>query len=137
MDRRYTISQLARAAGVPTSTLRYYERIGLVQPTRRAENNYRLYTKDTLQIVRFIRTAQTSGFTLDNIRTLLELQVDDATLCKDVQPLIEKRLAEVSQRIREMRSIQRLLKTFLSICQKQDQDAQCPVVESLSASVAK
>lgn len=58
MDRRYTISQLARAAGVPTSTLRYYERVGLVQPIGRAENNYRLYTQDTLQIVRFIRIAQ-------------------------------------------------------------------------------
>ena len=86
--QHYTISQLARAAGVPTSTLRYYERVGLVHPTTRADNNYRVYTADTLQIVRFIRAAQTAGFTLDDIRTLLTLHSGDSAACKDVQPLM-------------------------------------------------
>jgi MerR family mercuric resistance operon transcriptional regulator len=133
MNHQYTISQLARAAGVPTSTIRYYERVGLVQPTQRAENNYRVYSEDTLQIIRFIRMAQTAGFTLHDIHTLLSLHNGDAAICKDVQPLIEKRLDEVSQRIKEMRHVQRLLKSFLATCHEQDQDALCHVVDKFTA----
>ena len=133
---RYTISQLARTAGVPTSTLRYYERIGLVCPTARAENNYRVYSAQTLQTIRFIRTAQSTGFTLDDVRTLLSLQEGDTTLCKDVQPLIEKRLQDVSQRIKEMRHIERILKSFLELCHTQAEDAECPVINTLSTTLS-
>ena len=73
MDSTYTIGQLARAAALPTSTVRYYERQGLLQPARRAENNYRVYRHDMLQRLRFIRAAQATGFTLDDVRTLLAL----------------------------------------------------------------
>ena len=86
---------------MPTTTLRYYERAGLVCPTTRGENPYRLYAAQTLDIIRFIRAAQAAGFTLDDVRTLLALQAGDLTLCKDIQPLIAKRLAEVSQRLKE------------------------------------
>ena len=132
MNQQYTIGQLARAAGVPTTTLRYYERAGLVRPTTRAENQYRLYAGQTLQIIRFIRAAQAAGFTLDDVRTLLALHSGDMALCKEVQPLIAKRLSEVSQRLQEMRRIQRLLQAFLDTCHTQNQDAQCPVVETLA-----
>ena len=130
--KRYSISQLARAAEVPTSTLRYYERVGLVYPAERAENNYRVYSEEALQTVRFIRTAQSAGFTLDDVRALLSLQQGDVALCKDVQPLIEKRLQDVSQRMKEMRHIQRMLKSFLAICSTQDGEVPCPVIGSLS-----
>ncbi len=62
---------------MPVTTLRYYERAGLVRPTTRAENQYRLYTDETLQIIRFIRAAQEAGFTLDDVRTLLALHTVD------------------------------------------------------------
>jgi DNA-binding transcriptional MerR regulator len=107
--------------------------VGLVQPTKRADNNYRVYNEDTLQIIGFIRAAQTAGFTLDDIRTLLSPHNGDAPACKDVQPLIEKRLDDVSQRIKEMRQVQRLLKSFLDLCHEQDQDALCHVVDTFSA----
>ena len=132
MSRPYTIGQLARAARVPVSTLRYYERAGLVCPTTRAENAYRLYAGETLQVIRFIRAAQAAGFTLEDVRTLLALHSGDLALCKDVQPLIAKRLTEVSQRLKELRHIQRLLQSFLATCYAQEQDALCPVVDILS-----
>ena len=132
MHQQYTIGQLARAAGVPTTTLRYYERAGLVHPTKRGENQYRLYAGQTLQVIRFIRAAQAAGFTLEDVRTLLALHSGDLAFCKEVQPLIAKRLAEVSQRLKEMRHIQRLLQSFLATCQAQDQDALCHVVDTLS-----
>jgi MerR family mercuric resistance operon transcriptional regulator len=133
MANFYTISQLARAAGVPTSTIRYYERAGLVEPTKRADNNYRVYTRETLQRIRFIRAAQATGFTLDNVHTLLALNDGDMALCQDVQPLITKRLDDVSQRLKEMRHIQRILKSMLAQCREQEQDALCHVVDTFSA----
>ena len=132
MTQHYTIGQLARAAGVPTTTLRYYERAGLVHPTTRGENAYRLYGAQTLDIIRFIRAAQAAGFTLDDVRTLLAFQAGDLALCKDIQPLIAKRLAEVSQRLNAMRHIQRLLQSFLALCHAQDQNVLCHVVDTLS-----
>jgi len=136
MEQQYMIGQLARAAGVPTTTLRYYERAGLVRPTARAENQYRLYAAHTLQVIRFIRAAQAAGFTLEDVRTLLALHSGDLAICKDVQPLIAKRLAEVSQRLKDMRHVQRLLQAFLAKCHAQDQDALCHVVDTLSGAAS-
>ncbi len=62
MNKQFTISQLAKAADVPTTTVRYYERIGLVQPDDRSQGNYRLYRNDSLRKVKFIRAAQAIGF---------------------------------------------------------------------------
>lgn len=132
MTQQYTIGQLARAAGVPITTLRYYERAGLVRPTTRAENQYRLYAGQALQVVRFIRAAQAAGLTLADVRTLLALHSGDLALCKDVQPLIAKRLTEVSQRVKELRHIQRVLQSFLATCRAQEQYALCHVVETFS-----
>jgi MerR family mercuric resistance operon transcriptional regulator len=129
----YTISQLARAAGEPTSTVRYYERVGLVCPTGRADNNYRVYTRDTLQRIHFIRAAQATGFILDDVRTLLALNDGEMALCQEVQPLITKRLDELSQRIKEMRHILRILKSMLAQCHEQEPDALCHVVNQFSA----
>jgi MerR family mercuric resistance operon transcriptional regulator len=133
MDRGYTIGQLAHAAGVPLSTLRYYERVGLLQPTGRAPNNYRFYTRDALQMVRFIRAAQATGFTLDDVRTVLALQSGQTALCKDVQPLIATRLADVAQRLQDLQYIQHVLTTMLALCQAQEQRAPCHVIDRLTA----
>src|SRR5215813_5732090 len=89
----YTIGQLARAAGVPTSTVRYYERIGLLHPDARTAGNYRLYGEDALECLRFIRAAQRTGFTLEDITALLQLRDVTPELCQEVQVLIEARLS--------------------------------------------
>ena len=136
MDRGYTIGQLAYAAGVPLSTLRYYERVGLLQPTGRAHNNYRFYTPDALQTVRFIRAAQATGFTLDDVRTFLALRSGQTALCKDVQPLIATRLADVSQRLKAMRHMQHVLTTMLALCHAQEQNAPCQVIDRLTEALS-
>ena len=134
--KHYNIGQLARAAGVPVSTLRYYERVGLLAPTGRTPNNYRFYTQDTLQIVRFIRAAQAIGFTLEDVRTLLTLWNGQSALCKDVQPLVAKRLAEVTQRLQDIRHIQRILTSMLTMCHAQEQNAPCPVIDKLTEALS-
>ncbi|HEX9867840.1 MAG TPA: MerR family transcriptional regulator [Candidatus Tectomicrobia bacterium] len=81
METTYSIGQLARAAGVPTSTVRYYERIGLLHSDARTAGNYRRYGQETLEYLRFIRAAQRTGFTLEDITALLQLRDVTPDLC--------------------------------------------------------
>jgi MerR family mercuric resistance operon transcriptional regulator len=66
-----TIGELANAAEVPISTVRYYERAGILKAHRRSASNYRLYSEEDAQRLRFIRAAQASGFTLEDMKELL------------------------------------------------------------------
>ena len=105
-------------------------------PNISGAEQYRLYASHTLQIIRFIRAAQAAGFSLADVRSLLILYSGNLALCKDVQPLIAKRLSEVSQRLEELRHIQCLLQSFLNQCRAQDQDTLCHVVDALSGAAS-
>ena len=67
----FTIGELAKAAGVPTSTVRYYEREGILRPAGRNGSNYRLYSREDVERLCFIRAAQGTGFTLRDVTELL------------------------------------------------------------------
>ena len=67
MGKKLTIGVLATAAGVPTSTVHYYQREGLLRPSARSISNSRLYSAEDLQRLRFIRAAQAAGFTLHDV----------------------------------------------------------------------
>ena len=96
----YTIGQLARAAAVPISTLRFYERTRLLTPTTRSDGNYRQYDSAALERLRFIRAAQATGFSIEDIRELLSLTHSDEAPCDDVLSLMTNRLSEVRERFR-------------------------------------
>jgi DNA-binding transcriptional MerR regulator len=134
MESAYTIGQLARAAGVPTSTVRYYERIGLLQPEARTAGNYRLYDEEALQRLHFIRAAQATGFTLEDITALLQLQDATPATCQDVQTLIEARLGDLEQRMADLRHVQRVLKATLKRCQETAWQGRCHILDTLTAS---
>ncbi|MCH8135258.1 MAG: MerR family transcriptional regulator, partial [Proteobacteria bacterium] len=95
MSPRLTIGALAKQAGVPTSTVRYYERRGLLRPEGRSEGNYRLYGEEAMDRLQFVRSAQAAGFTLSDISALLRFRDGDAAPCKEVQDLITVRPAQV------------------------------------------
>ena len=130
-DSRYTISQLARAAETPTSTLRYYERIGLLKPEDRSQGNYRLYGDQSHRRLRFIRAAQAIGFTLDAVNTLLGDHQGLAPTCHEVQSLIEERLADIEKRLKDLRHVKRVLKSSLKKCLDSKQDENCQVIDTL------
>jgi DNA-binding transcriptional MerR regulator len=133
METAYTIGQLARAAGVPTSTVRYYERIGLLQPETRTAGNYRLYAEEALKRVHFIRAAQATGFTLEDITALLPLQDATPDVCQDVQSLIVERLGDLEKRMAGLRHVQRVLKTTLKRCQETQWQGRCHILDQLTA----
>lgn len=131
MDRPRTISDLAREADVPISTVRYYERSGLVYPDSRTEANYRLYSDHTIERLRFIRSAQAAGFTLTDIKLLLELKDGNEARCCEVRPLIEARLGQVDTKIKELQEVSLALRGFVDICRHSGADDTCEVLEEL------
>lgn len=137
MDAQYTIGGLAKAAGIPTSTVRYYERRGLLRPDARSEGNYRLYDPESLQRLRFVRSAQAAGFTLANIALLLRFQDGDAAPCRQVQDMITARLTRVAEQIDQLRRVEGMLGTWLAVCRRTERSGKCGVLEGFSAGSEK
>ena len=110
------IGQLARSAGVATSTVRYYEKLGLLRPDARTESNYRAYSPRATERLRFIRAAQGSGFQLSDIREMLALTHSDDPPCAEVDALIDHRLADVRTRLADLRRVERALAKAKAAC---------------------
>ena len=89
-DSRLTVGRTARLAEVAIPTMRFYERAGLLPKPARTAGNYRLYSDEAVTRIRFIRRAQQLGFTLKEIKDLLELRVDRKNSCSDVRHLAIK-----------------------------------------------
>jgi len=102
------IGELEARSGASRHTLRYYEQIGLISPLRQT-NNYRVYTTQTLQDLDFIQRAQSMGFSLGEIGEILDAQRNKLIDCADGAKLIEKKMAEIKQKIANFQSIYRYL----------------------------
>ncbi len=131
MEPRYTIGRLAREAGVPASTVRYYERSRILRPDGRTDGNYRIYGPEALERLRFIRAAQAIGLTLDDITTLLDFRDGRTAPCREVQTLIEERLSELKKRLEQLRHVQAVLHTSLQMCRRTERRGRCEIIEKL------
>lgn len=108
-----TIGQLAKQVGVRTSTLRYYETEGLLKPTRRTEAGYRLYDEQAEQTLRFIQRAQRLGFSLDDIRTLLDGWQNNRLSQAAVLETAEARYLALEKQITPLLVLQHELQLFM------------------------
>ncbi|WP_053268844.1 MerR family transcriptional regulator [Pseudomonas chlororaphis] len=102
------IGELEARSGASRHTLRYYEQIGLISSLRQT-NNYRVYTAQTLQDLDFIQRAQSMGFSLGEIGEILDAQRNKLIDCADGAKLIEKKMAEIKQKITNLQGIYRYL----------------------------
>ena len=134
----FTIGELATQSGLTPDALRYYERLGVIAPAKRTSGGFRVYTADVLQRLRFIKQAQRHGLTLAEIRELLRLDVRPGTgQCRDVQRLLERKLADLDARLVELQEFRRTLDSYLAQCNRtlaKTPDAACPVVADLRRS---
>lgn len=96
------IGEVAEATGVPTATIRFYERKGLLPEPPRGPNGYREYDDATAGRLVFIRNGQAAGLTLVEIATILDLRRQGATPCGHVHDLLTTKLLDVQQRQREL-----------------------------------
>jgi len=98
-----SIGSVATAAGVGVQTLHYYERIGLLPKPTRSEGNYRLYPPSALRRVQFIKKAQAIGFSLAEIKEILELKSHGRAPCRKVAELGERHLRDIDARLTQLR----------------------------------
>lgn len=104
------IGELAEAVGVPSQTIRFYERKGLMPAPSRGGNGYRSYDESAVTRVKFIRSAQAAGLTLVQIRSIVELRDHGARPCAHVADLIDGKLVEVRRRLLELAALEAELK---------------------------
>ena len=125
------IGEVAARAGVSIDTVRYYERRRLLPRAERTQGGFRVFTRDTVERVRFIKQAQELGFSLDEISSLLTTG-GSASECRSVRDLLKAKLAELDRRLRTMRAFRGTLANHLAECEgelkRHGKEAQCPVV---------
>lgn len=127
----FNIGKLARRAGVNIQTVHYYERRKLILPVGRRESGYRVYDDETLKRLRFIRHAKELGFTLEEIRGLLDLSIDAAVSCDSVREKATHKLKDVDEKIKALGSIRRILKELINACNKRRPTEKCPILKSI------
>ena len=127
-----TIGLLAAQAEVNVETIRYYQRIGLIEEPPKPGQGFRSYPKSTLQRVRFIKRAQQLGFSLQEIEELLELGTGSGSnTCSDVRQRAEAKVGQISQQIADLEGLRTALKQLIKSCKKGGKQASCPIVENL------
>jgi Cu(I)-responsive transcriptional regulator len=126
-----TIGDLAKAAGTKVVTIRYYEKIGLLPEPSRTAANYRSYDESHRNRLTFIRRCRQLGFTLDQVRDLLRLASDSRQACDDVDRLTAAHLAEIEQKLSDLRSLADELHAIKSRCQGGGTIADCRIIEAL------
>jgi MerR family mercuric resistance operon transcriptional regulator len=112
----YTIGQLARSVGVPISTIRYYERAGLLKPEARTGANYRVYSQHSLERLQFIRSAQAVGLSLDDIEQMLAAAHGSDAPCEEIVSLARQRLQDVRQQLKHLKTVEKTLAKAVENC---------------------
>ena len=126
-----TIGDLGRRTRTKVETILYYERIGLLPAPARTPGNYRIYSKIHLNRLSFIRRARDLGFSLDQIRAMLDLTDDRQRPCDAIDDIAKKHLAEVDRKIADLKALRRELNHMITQCSC-GTVADCRIIDALS-----
>lgn len=137
MSEVLSIGQLARTVGLKVTTIRFYERRGLIPEPPRRESRYRIYSPETVERVRFIKRAQDLGFTLDEVIELLALQSADDASCSDVRARAKSRLDDIREKIKSLENMQRSLSRLVEQCTGGGPIPECPILNSIQPSTRR
>jgi len=127
----FAIGELGRLTGTKVETIRYYERIGLLAAPARTAGNYRAYGSEHLNRLSFIRRSRDLGFSLDQVRALLDLSDDQNRPCEAIDTIAKEHLAEVDRKIADLRALRRELASMVDQC-RNGTVAECRIIEALS-----
>ncbi len=124
-----TIGKLARQAEVNVETIRYYQRRGLLRQPLKPGDGARHYDEQDIARLRFIKSAQRLGFTLEEVAQLLRLE--DGAHCADARVLAEEKLADVRARLDDLHNIESALVGLVRRCRSASDTVACPLIEAL------
>ena len=133
VSKKMTRGVLARASGVNSETIRYYEKIQLMPDPVRSQAGHRQYREADLKHLVFIKRCRELGFTLEEIRMLLGLVESGHYSCDEVKYQTQQHLKEVRNKLRDLHKLERLLNNLIAQCQS-GAPGHCPIIEELYAS---
>lgn len=125
------IGEVAAATGLPAKTIRYYESVGLIDPPRRSDGNYRRYDESQVATLRFVHQARRLGFSVKEVAALVALWRDKRRASADVRRLAAAHLQEIDARIADLERMRRTLKTLIERCHG-DHRPDCPILDELA-----
>ncbi len=131
------IGSVAKEAEVNIQTIRYYERRGLLPEPERTAANYRVYGGDSVRRVRFIKRAQELGFTLTEIKELLELRAAPRSCCEDVRERSEAKIKDIEEKVRTLEGMKKALSKLVRACSGRGPVTECPILDSMDSEVQR
>ncbi len=126
-----TIGEFAASAGVNVETIRFYQRKGLLTEPERPYGGIRRYGDAEVSRVRFVKSAQRLGFSLDEIAELLRLE--DGAHCQEARGLAEHKLVDVREKLADLRRIEAVLSALVQDCRSAKGSISCPLISALHA----
>ena len=124
------IGLASQQSGLPAKTIRYYEEIALIKPTR-AENGYRDYFDKDIHRLRFLQRSRSLGFSIDECRLLLSLYEDEHRASADVKSLANDKIAQIDHKIDELKTLRQTLSVLAKNCHGDDRP-DCPIIDDLA-----
>jgi len=128
LNGELTIGGLAKAAGVNVETIRYYERIGLIEQPSKPGQGFRKYPQQTIQNIRFIKRAQELGF---NLQEISELLLFGEGHCEDMRQRAEVTRNRIESQVKDLIALRDGLDELITACRHRKDELNCPIVQTL------
>ncbi len=125
-----TIGALSKRTGANIETIRFYERIGILPKPPRSAGGHRIYSHDQLMRLGFVRRSRELGFSLDEVRGLLQLVDGGRYTCSEIKAITLDHLADVRRKIADLRRLEQTLAAVAGKC-RGGKVPDCPVIEAL------
>ncbi len=125
------IGEVAEQASVNRQTIHYYERRGLLPRPARTVSNYRLYTVEAVQRVRFVKRAQELGFSLEEIKELLSLRATPSSRCGHVKAQAQAKVKQIDHKVKALEAMRSALLRLIGECSGKGPITGCPILEAL------
>jgi MerR family transcriptional regulator, copper efflux regulator len=130
-ENALTIGEASRLAGVNRETLRYYEREGIIDLPARKDSGYRIYPLHTVKRIRFIKRAQTLGFSLKEIIELMALRNDaQGATCRDVKQYAQDKVKTIEKKLADLTRMRSRLRELIAVCDEENSLNACPILDA-------
>ncbi|WP_158999281.1 Cu(I)-responsive transcriptional regulator [Pigmentibacter ruber] len=127
----FSIGVAAKKSGIHIKMIRYYEEQGLLTKLKRSEAGYRLYQENDVQVLLFIKSARELGFSINEIKKLLDLWKNKKRSNQDVKKIAQKHIEKLQNKMEQLKAMLSTLENLVKCCQGNDRP-ECPILDKLS-----
>ncbi len=129
--RHMRIGELAKLTGLTVDAIRFYEKAGLIKRPDRTGAGYREFSKDAVSTVEFISHCRSLDIPIQDIKKILNVRAGSAKSCREVNLVIDHQLAQLRERIKELRRLEKSLAELRSVCNEEIDPKDCKIIKSL------